>query len=353
MKTKQKAVRSSTRKPAAKIKTLKEITIFPDQEQQYTGSKESVMLARIVNGENLEQVSENTILFPALLSNLTPSLSDVSRRNGMYVGRQLYSMLKSSNKYIMYEESVADLVRFFEHSGYTRITYNIFPDRIDLHMYDNSHEYIGIDLHSFEAGLISGFLTAAKKQYVDVTEHECSNNGSEYCRFTSLHDPYRQQSQRDAKASILRFVDHVTKRTEQLEKKQLVRIAPEYYMLAMSTVLDRPYQEEIQHVASYIGSEIGMRLFTSERTRTSRSAISRIERVMNLLNLGKTTVRSLYPVKIEISFDKLHSKHEFVELAIAFINGLLKNHAIEGASVTRETRRGAYIVNISGKKIGK
>ena len=332
---------------AGKREGPQQVTIL-GSDQLMKGS-EGLLLARILNRSDSEKVSENAVLFTSLLANLTPGISEVNRRTGMRIGRHLYSIISEGKNYLLYEEPVNDLIKFFEHAGYTRVTYNVFPDRIDMQMYDKSKEFIGIDLHSFEAGLVSGFMTAAKRQYVNVTEHACSNNGSDRCMFSSRYDAYKEAVQRDAKAAIHRFIDHLVRQSERAERAGEIRISPEYYHLSLSTVLERPYQEEIRHVAMYIGSQVGSRLFANRPKTGSKAAISRIERLMRTLNLGKASVKSLNPVKIDISFDQLHSRSEFVELSLALINGLLGNHAIEGARVSREARHGAYFVKITGK----
>lgn len=356
MKVKKRAITQNRRRAAGARRAKpspRPLQVTITAHGDYIKGRESALLTSIVNRDDSERVPENAVLFISLLSNLTPGLSDVNRRAGMHVGRHLYSLLSAGRHYLLHEESVADLVKFFEHAGYSRITYNIFPDRIDIQMHDRSHEYIGMDMHSFEAGLISGFLTAAKRQYVNVTEHECSNNGSPYCRFSSSFNAYREQPKKDAKAALLRFAEHVARQSEKAEKASDIRISPEYYMLSASTVLDSQYQEEMRHIASYIGSEAGTRLLARASARNTRQAAARVERAIRLLNLGKASVKSLKPIKIDISFDRLHSRSEFVELSLALVNGLLKNHAVEGTMVSSEARRGAYLVRIIGKKTEK
>jgi predicted hydrocarbon binding protein len=352
MKVKKRTITRNRKRAAGTNRTKhtpRPLQVTITAHEDYIKGRESAMLTSIINKDDSQRVPENAVLFISLLSNLTPGLSSVNRRAGMHVGRHLYSLLSAGKHYLLHEESVADLVKFFEHAGYSRITYNIFPDRIDIQMHDRSHEYIGRDLHSFEAGLISGFLTAAKKQYVAITEHECSNNGSPYCRFSSSFNAYREQPKEDTKAVLLRFAEHVARQSEKAEKASDTRISPEYYMLSASTVLESQYQEEMRHIASYIGSEVGASIFSNRSTKNPNVAATRVERVVRLLNLGKASVKSLKPIKIDISFDRLHSRSEFVELSLALINGLLKNHAVEGTRVSSEARHGAYLVRIIGK----
>ncbi|MCL4379021.1 MAG: hypothetical protein M1160_01700 [Candidatus Marsarchaeota archaeon] len=325
----------------------KQVTIIAPHH--YIRGSESILIGRILGGEVSERMPESAVLFTSLLANLTPSLSGLSRRSGMRIGRHLYSMLSDSKGYLLYEESISDLVKFFEHAGYAGVMYNVFPDRLDMRMYDRSKEFLGINMHSFEAGVISGFATASRKQYVDVVERACSNNGSGSCIFSSKYDVFMEKVHGDAKAAIHRFVEHLARQTVKAERESEMHASPEYRSLAMSAVLERPYQDEIGHVASYIGSELASAIFTGKAKIAARTAAARIERVIRLLGIGKASVKSLSPIRIDVSFDRMHSRSEFVDISIALINGLLKNHIAEGAKVTRVARRGAYLMRITGK----
>jgi predicted hydrocarbon binding protein len=44
---------------------------------------------------------------------------------------------------------------------------------------------MGCNIHSFDAGVMAGFLGAARGDFVRVTETSCCNNGGECCRFTT------------------------------------------------------------------------------------------------------------------------------------------------------------------------
>ena len=55
-----------------------------------------------------------------------------------------------------YEESVADLVRFFESAGFSRVSYSITPRRISIKFHNCDRSDLGANLHTFEAGIVSG-----------------------------------------------------------------------------------------------------------------------------------------------------------------------------------------------------
>ncbi len=314
---------------------------------RYAESREGALLYSVLEREGKKKVSESAILFLSVLSNLTPAVSTLSRRAGMHAGRCLYSILRNRRRYLLYEESARDLVRFFEHAGYPWITYNVFPDHVSMQMRDRSHEYIGMNLHGFETGIISGFFTAVKRQHVPITEQECSNNGAPQCTFASA---YSEAKLGDSKDAITRFVEHAAMQLKKKEAQAELKVAPEYYALLSSPILERQYLGQMCHVALYVGSEIGDRLFPNGKASTGKAAIALVERAIHLLNLGKISVKSLKPISIAVSFDSMHSKGEFVDLSVAFLNGLLKGHDIESARVTRLMGHGTYRVTIAGRQ---
>ncbi|HUC38668.1 MAG TPA: hypothetical protein VL944_00880 [Candidatus Acidoferrum sp.] len=313
---------------------------------EYVASSEEALVSRILEHRDQRGVPEDSILLISLLSNLTPSMVEVSRRAGIRTGRHLFSAMNSQKRYIFYEESIEDLIRFFEHAGYRNVSYNVFPDMVRVQMHDKCHEYLGVNLHSFEAGLMSGYITAAKKQYVNISEHDCSNNGSDYCDFMP---GYGSGKSGDAKGAIERFVWHIVRQSEGREKNAETTISPAYFLLSASPTMEKEYQREMQHIGRYIGEKIGEGLFQGRRKQSPAHAMAKIERVARLLNIGEVTVKSLNPIKVDVLFDRSHSRSEFVDLSIALLGGLLKEYLNEGTKISREARKSAYMVKIAGK----
>jgi predicted hydrocarbon binding protein len=326
--------------------TVKKIKKRPvKMEEKYPATYEEMLLSNILNSKNKEKITEDAMLFNALLSNLTTSLNAMHKKSGAYAGRHLYILLSNKKDYLWYEETVSDLVKFLEKAGYPSVTYNVFPDKVRLQIHDKSHEHLGMNMHSFESGLISGYLTAGKKEYVRIDELQCSNNRSSHCDFTSSYVELPQYDQEHARNAINVFIRHIINQVNSKEKASSLRISPEYYLLSLSTMLNVSYTKEMQSIAFYIGSEISEGIAKS----TGKNAIVKINKVISLLNLGKPNLKSLKPIKMDISFDRLHSKSEFVDISVALANGLLQRYVKNSINMTKEARNGAYKISIMEK----
>lgn len=330
-------------------KNTRKMEVVQIDVPNYVRSHEEAMLESILNRRNEEKVSEEAMTFNSILCNLTKSLSSINRKFGTYTGRHLYSIFRSRKRYVWYEESASDLIKFFEKAGYSNVTYNVFPDFVNIKMYDRSHQNFGMNMHSFESGIISGFLTAAKKHYVGIEEVECSNNGSPHCRFTSSFSSRQIHDAQKIGGSLEMFAEHIANSAKDMKRQKIHKIAPEYYVLSSSTMLGKAYLQEILHIAFYLGSAISDRLFERGGKGYEKGAIKKMDYIIRLLNLGKPNVKSLKPIKIEVNFDKLHSRSEFVDISMALISGLLKNNVTGELAVSKEARKGAYKINITEK----
>lgn len=344
------------RRGQQRVKSRTKRKIMPKQsapsqlqaESPHIKSKEEDLIYKILERNGARKVPELATLFSHMMSSLTPSIKEVARLEGVRTGRKLYNILSQKHRYLFHEESVADLVKFFEHAGYDRIMYNIFPDKTTIRFYDMPRENIGIKVHSFESGLISGFLSAARNHFVDIEERTCSSNGSEMCSFETV--AARPMQQREDPISALRlFCEHLEMEVDNKEKQMKIKAAPEYYVLSSFSILSKAYHKEVEHVAAYVGGEIGSRLLKHQKRAKSGVAESKITKSMELLNLGKPSVKSLTPIKIDIAFDKLHSQSEFVEISLALLNGMLKEYSKSGAKVQKTYRKTGYFIRIIGK----
>ena len=341
---KHKLIRKSknTRKQH-KIKPIKTLQLYYDN---YIPTKEDLFIKSILSKKKAAETTEYSMLFNSVLSAVTPGLRNLYYKSGISVGRVLYRVCNNEKHYTWYEESVADLVRFLELSGFERITYNIYPDRIDIKFHNRDSTALSINTHVFESGIISGFLTAGKQQYVKVEEITCSNNNSRFCHFiTSNELPlYLEPAGKDMlDAFAYSIKDHM----DDAHHKRM--FSEEYYTLSSSVLLDSEYSNHMQRIIRHMGSQMAPIIGIKKLNRSSSSVI---ERVYLLLGLGTLKVRSINPTRIEIQFKGLKAKKEFVDISIAFLSGLLRD-AIKGKSQmdSSVSRRGnSYIANVTESK---
>jgi predicted hydrocarbon binding protein len=304
---------------------------------------EAALLKPIIGGTAGGRVSRHAYMLYSLIANTTPSLRALSYRHGIAAGRSLYQLCSQSKRYMLYEESVHDLVSFFERAGFGRITYRAFPDNISIGMHDTLHMDLGMSTHAFEAGMISGFLTASKGQLMSVTERACSSNAEDNCEFCVSNDP-ESISKPEIGAAFGRFIEDTSMHVLNPEASN-AGIVDEYYALSSLVLLDKKYFSEIRSIAGYLGSRLASELGV-EAMPPSR-ALEAFEKTVDLLNLGITKVKTSGKFDITLRFDKLHSRKEFADLSVAFIHGFL-GRATKGAAMNAKCliNNGTYTVRL-------
>ncbi len=344
-----KRKRKGTKKPAkARSKRVEEVkSRYEIVKDIIVHTRNEYLIHRILDYADLHIIPQSVSLFSSLLSNLTPATSNFTKKEGVRVGRALYDIKRRQKHYLLHEESVADLIQFFERTGHNRLTYSIFPDKFTLNIFDMHKEYIGMKVHQFEAGVISGFLSASKGSHVEVEEQSCSSDGNGNCTFTTVYNKAEDQT-KNAKRAIRLFADHIIKEATKEESVYKIKEAPAYYALSSSTIASRRYQKEMKHIAAFIGSEIASGIFP-EPKKTGSDYLRRLQRAIELTSPGKPSVKSLKPIKIDVRFDALHSNSELIEITGALLNGMLKYYTTPGTKLTKVHTNKGYTIRIQGK----
>ncbi len=318
--------------------------LYLSDEMRMSTSYEEVLLNRILSKRRPNETPECAMLFSSVLSSLTPSMRSLYYKSGISAGRLLYRIYQRERRYTWYEESIADLVGFFEKAGFSRVSYSVLPERISIKFHNCVKGEIGLNVHTFEAGIISGFLTAGRGQHVPVGEISCSGNGSDYCYFTSAPAPMQFKARN---ADMLGGLAEKVKSEAESHGGASQRFAEEYYLLGSSSLTRDDYSREMNSVVSHMGSMIGSSLgLNSARLRRSGR---QLETLFPLLNLCEMRVKGTNPFSCEMQFSALKAKKEFVDISISFLNGLLKEYAAE-RKIMRSSiakRGGTYVVRIS------
>ncbi len=314
---------------------------------------EEVIISRIMKNESTRLVSENSLLFSSVMSNLTAGLGTLSRRHGSHIGRLIFYDISKEKHYIWYEETVSDLIKFFERSGYRDITYNVFPEMVNIQIHDKPHVNLGINLHSFEAGIMSGFLTAATGRYILMEELECSCNGSDHCAFSTAHAKASYYNQERAKMAVNLFASHIIRQLDKSDKREPVKAAQEYYTISSHTMLDRGYSEEMEKMAYYIGSKVGYGLFSGKaREAPDKAFLESLSELIKLLNLGEPNFKRTKPLSMNVDFGSSHSRSEMVSISLSLIRGFIETKQFGDISAAKEVRGGSYRLSISENRKG-
>jgi hypothetical protein len=284
------------------------------------------------------------MIFTSVLSNLTPSMRSLYYKSGISAGRTLYRKYQMERRHMWYGESVSDLVAFLEKSGFERITYNVFPDMPEIRFNKGRKGHLAMNLHTFEAGIISGFLTAARQQQTVVNEVSCIGNGSDFCNFTNSD---AIQNEIGAREAIERLVDGLSQclldRNREMAAPQFLE---EYHMLSSEMLLGGEYAKEINLVVYRVAQELAKRL--GRKAQRADYLARAAEHIFGLLDLSKLKVSSIRPLKAEMRFPVLKAKKEFVDISITFLGGFLSGAIGEGSNIrtTSAMSNGSYTVRI-------
>jgi len=352
---KAKVIRKSSKtgpKRVAKLGTHRLKSRKPKQIQtirqfRYSSLNE-VLLHNILKNESPQKTNEEAMLILQVLTNITPNMRDFSFREGFSIGKELYGICAYYNPKGWYEEYVLELAQFFEKAGYSGTTYNIFPDKITFEIYSNSFN-LGANTHSFEAGIISGFITSARGAYTRLQETECRYNGAKNCKF-STYPPRDDQLQPPppVKELIHKLAVHFNSLATEKKGLPAPSLSGNYYTLLMRNLLTREYVEALKPIYSFLGESILRQKLQSTGLKSIN--VKYMGNILKLLNLGDSKIESLRPVKVQITFNKLNSKRELVELSVEFLNGLLGETA-KKITATESNRKGAYILRLRGEAV--
>ena len=289
-----------------------------------------------------DRVPEEALLLDHVLLNLTPSSSTLAYRSGLSIGSTLYEIELAAHPKPMYGEYVPYLVEFLERAGY-RVTYSVFPDQSTFRLHGSSI-YLGTKVHTFEAGIIAGFLSAARHAYVSVTEGECRNAGSRECTFTTSIAAPRQPIER---AEIDRLINHV-----QAVANSGVHsggtFLQSYHALVSSAMLDNASLDTLKDLMAYIGSSLRIR-FDSMRGRKPGTA-KYISNAVSVLGLGAPSISDMRKLGIRLSFGASTSRHGWVELSVAFLNGIIGKGA-DTTIATESNKNSLYTITLARRPV--
>jgi predicted hydrocarbon binding protein len=119
------------------------------------------------------------LLLPDLLFSSAESLNELGYSYGFQIGRKTSMIFKGNN--------INALVNLLEASGLGRVLYLPSPDRAVIR--SSKLEKVacntGINMHAYEAGLISGYLSYNLTREIHTYETSCIYNGSDRCQFIS------------------------------------------------------------------------------------------------------------------------------------------------------------------------
>ncbi len=310
-------------------------------------SYEEAMLDNVISGAKATPIPEEAVTFGEILSNLTKNMKTITYRFGINVGRDLYRALNSKKHYYWYEESIPDLVMFLEKSGYKDVTYTLTAKGLRLRIYNADGAFVGAPVHTFESGLMSGFLSAASRQMIHVNEERCVKNGADYCEFVSSQKR-DEGNEVDMSAAVESFAQHL--KMAMHGRKNPKRISSLYHAISISPLLNRRYSGAINNIAEHMGYRFGDYVFDNRKV-TSKKISDCISKTASLLNFGEPSIRDSKEIDMKFSFSPELSRKEYLDLSISFMNGIASKAEMKNSIYpTMQNRGGRYVLHIKEKR---
>ncbi|MDE1856753.1 MAG: 4-vinyl reductase [Candidatus Micrarchaeota archaeon] len=313
--------KGSARKPAQRRSAK------PKAQRVYS-SLEEILAHRIVSRQVSSRVHEESAILASILSSASPSMRKISYRSGIRVGRLVYAISKGQSKQHAWEyQYLGRLVDFFRNIGYPNTTYSVLPNMLIIDV-KRSRANLGANLHVFEAGIISGFLTAATGRQVNAAEESCCYNGSDSCRFVTSGAQQKESS--DEGVVMSGFGALVAKNAVNVSgRRRVAPIAEEYQQLSLSHHMHREVVKSSSYLSLIAGSLIGANLFKHYREiplKGNGEALGAVSKAIELMGLGSPKLMKTGPYCIKVGFSRSNSRREFVEIANSLISGMLSEY---------------------------
>ncbi|MEM3227607.1 MAG: hypothetical protein QXK65_01505 [Candidatus Micrarchaeaceae archaeon] len=316
-------------------------------ERPYPTSYEEVLLTSIISNSNPSATTyESAATFSRILLNLTAGTRALGYRYGMEIGKSLYRLLSSRKPYYWYEESIPDLISFLEKAIGVPASYSLLYSGLRVRIYNKQGLYLGMNMHLFEAGIISGFVTAASKQITYMEEISCSNNGSDYCEFSL--SPHRHNEENiEVSSALSRFAEHLSIMVKHPQTQQN-SVSRSYHALLILSILRSSYSDAINNISGYFGFKVAQQLFDDKKPNAARISEYLLKTAI-LLNFGAPTIKPSKDrtlLNMVLAFSPEVSKKEYVELSRAFINAMLSKAAHPRVSFEIDSRDSNYLLRI-------
>ena len=288
-------------------------------------------LAKSVMDSEIRLECEDSATLAAAMSSLTLSMKKLSYNYGMSVGRSVYKLFEGRKHYRWYGDSIQDIVQFMERLGFNYILYRILTDNVEISVYRKGKSNMGCNIHTFDAGMIAGFLGEAKGDFVRVSEASCCNNGADCCRFTT------GSGARDPFCTDVKEISRIVK-----GQQSAGTIRPEYHMLVAGPLMKREYSAQINSIFSHLGETAASEL---EGERMSAKNLQKASSLMERCGLGRLEYTPK-PLKVAILLDGAKAKKEFVDISISFFNGMMARYFGKPPKYQLSWGKGSYRINV-------
>jgi V4R domain-containing protein len=291
-------------------------------------NQEDLVIRKLVQAPS--KMPQRSLEIQDLIYNSANELKALAFKSGFNIGAEAY---RNSNG------SINSLEHLLEHAGFGKVLYYPFESHSAFTSYGAKSGGIntGMNLHIFEAGVISGYLSAHTKRQISAEEIACVFNGSPYCKFVAREGSARSL-ETEPQLGLPRIINTL-RLALSLSGKHTGEDS--YYLVSIRPLLSEPVFSEALKFLYVSGKLVG------------RPGVSNFEKLItessNFLRLNnpKVSKDKKGNISINIAYGHETSSRHFVDLTTAFISGIVKSTHGRSVNITRSLdRRGIYNVRM-------
>lgn len=297
-------------KPALKVKIKRRVLPKMKVEERYAPKDlEDLLIRDLITG--FEAYPELRLFLPTLIYNSTESMKELSYNYGFSIGKELF--LKSG------KDGIDPLLKLLENSGIGR---TLYMPVIDTAVIKSStkvpHEINAMNnLHSYEAGIISGYLSGHTSGTILTIETHCMYNGAPFCQFVSNPGDFRPTNtyKFTLDQTLSTMIDSI-----RISETRMGGKAQSYMMLCLLPILKKPLLYE----SSKLMFLAGKRYSESARNEDFRQSLKKFASFFDIQDMKIKASRK--EVSVALKYNTYNSMEGFIELSTKAFIGFLSKH---------------------------
>jgi hypothetical protein len=290
------------------------------------GTQEQALIRRIVQrplGPVVRRLQIQDLLY-----NTAQELQSLAFKSGFNLGVEAYANS---------EKSMLALEHILENAGLGKVIYYPFESKsvISSRTMKQRGMDLGSNIHIFESGVISGYLSAHTKKHIIVREQTCVFNGAPVCEFIAT--PGEIESGEHMPIEFPKIVKALADAISQSEGSSGKKT---YYVLALKPLLNEPLFSEVSKFLYLAGKQLPRIIPNSDYAVIHAAQFLGIEKATVARDKqGGTTVNLVY--------DHDTSTERFVYLTTALLSGIMKEAYGRGIRIVRRVNsKGIYNVRM-------
>ncbi|MGC8538417.1 MAG: V4R domain-containing protein [Candidatus Micrarchaeia archaeon] len=194
---KPKAKKARARLAPRKRKRIQKKAVAQAKKKNKTSLQQQVAsIEELLTKNILDEKSERTAspILPAVLYNLNAATRSLAYQLGYDLGYKICATTRGG---------INALLTVLKNAGLGDMLYYPFSDMARISTLKKSPiANVGMRMHNYEAGIISGFMSNALSRKINVTESKCIYNGDERCEFIASPSPQANETAGSEQASI-------------------------------------------------------------------------------------------------------------------------------------------------------